>query len=335
MWSAGNRNGDEADSASIRPPFRNRSIAVLGCGSVGSVAAWMIAGMGAHEIILIDRDTLSRDNLRRHPASADAVDHPKVCAVADFVASRLDSQRNVQVSVAGIDTLDRTTMPHGDREDVYPRSLSLFAFQFDALEQIEALARIIARVDAMFVAVDDERLRYAAAYAARQWETPTVMAGVYGGGWGCEAILEGVSNRLPCYGCASAALGRVGVPLERMRHRYVGQPQWSPTDRLATKPNRIATPTSATHAAASAIHVSTAAAFAATALWQALEFCDAKSPAMEPAIARRMCLPSNDRGPHGKIAAMPLFCREDVPVVRRRSCLECGDAQPPANGTTW
>src|SRR5438105_3791576 len=60
-------------------------VAVLGCGSVGGLAAWGCAAAGVGSLILADRDRLLADNVRRHACGRGAVGRLKTAAVARFL----------------------------------------------------------------------------------------------------------------------------------------------------------------------------------------------------------------------------------------------------------
>jgi hypothetical protein len=62
--------------------------------------------------------------------------------------------------------------------------------------------------------VDDEAPKHLIDAMARELCRPVVYAGVYGGGWGAEAIVTDPATGTPCYPCTAQALGRVGIPVE-------------------------------------------------------------------------------------------------------------------------
>jgi molybdopterin/thiamine biosynthesis adenylyltransferase len=153
-------------------------VAVVGCGSVGGLAAWALASAGVRHFALIDRDTLAADNLRRHACGADDLGRPKAEALADLLQAHFPE---AAVRTAGIDVLER---PATCREHV-------------------------ARADIVLAAVDREAPKHLLGLQARELGRPAVYAGVYGGGWGAEVIFADPAG--PCYACCARALGRAGV----------------------------------------------------------------------------------------------------------------------------
>lgn len=299
--------------------FNGKSIAVMGCGSVGGFAAWMVGGMGASELILIDLDHLSESNLRRHVAASDDVCRRKVNACADFIASHLWDSRYIQ----------RVESGHHPRFNLEPvlkikkekSPLVIMPIHCDILRSMNFIAEVFKRVDAVVVAVDDERVRYATAFLARANQTPTAMIGVYAGGWGCESILEGIDDSFACYGCCSASLGRVGVKIQQHRLPYVGQAS-SLQHQAASKSDIEKTKT----AEPSVIHVSVAAAHGINALNSAMSFQGGRQ-SIRPNIAQRMRLPSMAAPPESLEFTLAPFQNEAIPVRRRAGCLECGTPQ--------
>jgi hypothetical protein len=159
-------------------------VAVLGCGSVGSLAAWCLAGAGVTGLDLADRDRLGPGNLRRHACGAHDLGRPKAEAVAGLLGER------------------------------FPRA-TLTPHHFCFLERPDLLRALIQECDVALSAVDDEAPKHLADTMAGELGIPVVYAGVYGGGWACEAVLVDRQADTPCYACAARALGRVGVPVQR------------------------------------------------------------------------------------------------------------------------
>lgn len=62
-----------------------QSVAVVGCGGVGSWAAQFLAMAGVPEIWLFDGDTISSHNLNRLPVPPGAIDQSKSGAIADMI----------------------------------------------------------------------------------------------------------------------------------------------------------------------------------------------------------------------------------------------------------
>ena len=157
-------------------------VLVLGCGSVGGLAAWGLASAGVGALTLIDRDRVEPDNLRRHVCGVGAVGTPKALALARFLGHRFPAA-----------TLD--------------------AHDLDALERPDELRELIGLSDAVLVAVDAEGPKHLSDAMARELGKPVVYVGVYAGGWAGEVILSDAEVGTPCYACTARALGRVGIPL--------------------------------------------------------------------------------------------------------------------------
>jgi hypothetical protein len=157
-------------------------VAVLGCGSVGSLSAWCCAGAGVGVLLVADRDRLEVDNLRRHLCGAEDIGAPKPDAVGRFLRQR------------------------------FPQVTTL-AGRFCFLEQADELRGLLDRCDIALVAVDDEAPKFLIDAITRELGRPVLYAGVYGGGWAAELILTDPAADTPCYACAARTLGRVGVPV--------------------------------------------------------------------------------------------------------------------------
>jgi hypothetical protein len=158
-------------------------VAVLGCGSVGSFAAWACASAGVRHLELADRDALALDNLRRHACGGDDLDVPKPTALARLLARRFPELR-------------------------------VAAHEGCFLREPDRLRRVIAAADVLLVAVDDEAPKHLIDAMARALGKPAVYAGVYGGGWAAEVVALDPAADAPCYACAARSLGRAGVALD-------------------------------------------------------------------------------------------------------------------------
>jgi hypothetical protein len=75
-----------AAEAGSDPRLQGAKVAVIGLGSIGSRAAWLLAAAGAERLVLIDPDRLEARNLRRHLCLADDVGCRKVDAVSAMLA---------------------------------------------------------------------------------------------------------------------------------------------------------------------------------------------------------------------------------------------------------
>jgi molybdopterin/thiamine biosynthesis adenylyltransferase len=160
-------------------------VAIVGCGSVGSLAAWALASAGVRQLALIDRDTLVADNLRRHACGAADLARPKAQALADLLRAHFP-EATVRTIVA------------------------------DVLERPATCREWVAWADVLLVAVDREAPKHLLELQARELSRPAVYAGVYGGGWGAEVVFADSPG--PCYACCARALGRAGVETEPESH---------------------------------------------------------------------------------------------------------------------
>ena len=61
--------------------MKNKSIALVGCGSVGAEVAKMISAIGIGKLILVDFDILKIENIQRHLLGGEYIDYPKVSAL--------------------------------------------------------------------------------------------------------------------------------------------------------------------------------------------------------------------------------------------------------------
>jgi molybdopterin/thiamine biosynthesis adenylyltransferase len=160
--------------------YRDAVVAVLGCGSVGGLAAWACASAGVGTLLLADRDRLEPANSRRHVCGVADRGRAKADAVADFL-------RRHGVSPA-LTTADGCFLADPDAADA-----------------------LLSRCDIALTAVDAEAPRYLVDALARERGVPAVYAGVHGGGWGAEVIFSDTGEETPCYGCAARSLGHGGV----------------------------------------------------------------------------------------------------------------------------
>jgi len=158
-------------------------IAILGNGSVGSLVAWCLASRGVSRLILADRDNLAPENLRRHACGRADLGRPKPEALADFLVDRFPD-------------------------------LAVERHAVCLLEQPDHLRDLIDRAEVVVVAVDDEGVKFLIDSMLWELGRPGIYLGVYGGGWGAEAVLVDPARPTPCYGCTAPRLGRLGIAVE-------------------------------------------------------------------------------------------------------------------------
>jgi molybdopterin/thiamine biosynthesis adenylyltransferase len=155
-------------------------VTMIGTGSVGSLAAWCVAGCGVGHLNLIDRETLAPENVCRHVGCHRQLGRAKSDVVAEFLLDRFGT-------------------------------LNITHQQFCVRSDPERFLALLGRTDLAVVAIDDEGAKYLIDSMLWEHGLPAVYLGVYGGGWGAEAILVDPTGDTRCYGCAAEALGRVGV----------------------------------------------------------------------------------------------------------------------------
>jgi molybdopterin/thiamine biosynthesis adenylyltransferase len=173
--------------------LKHACVAVVGCGSVGGLAAWDLAGAGVRRLILIDRDRLEADNLRRHVCGRGDLGRPKAHAVGGFLAERF-------------------------------AKILIEAHDLCVLESPDETRQLLSECDATLIAVDAEGPKHLIDGMTRMLRRPVVYTGVYGFGWAGEAILSDPTADTPCYACAARALGRVGSPVEPVQTPAYAQP---------------------------------------------------------------------------------------------------------------
>ncbi|WP_338555594.1 ThiF family adenylyltransferase [Paenibacillus sp. KS-LC4] len=81
------RGGDGAISTSAR-------VGIVGCGSIGSQIANSLCDLGVDQLMLIDKDILTFENIARHLCGGNHVGKSKVEAINDYISSRLPYCRN-------------------------------------------------------------------------------------------------------------------------------------------------------------------------------------------------------------------------------------------------
>ena len=69
--------------AELRERLATKSVAILGCGGLGSNCAALLVRSGVLSLTLVDHDRVEADNLNRQLFFADQVGMPKVDALAD------------------------------------------------------------------------------------------------------------------------------------------------------------------------------------------------------------------------------------------------------------
>jgi molybdopterin/thiamine biosynthesis adenylyltransferase len=156
----------------------NKSVAVVGTGSIGSVIAETLADYAAGRLVLIDPDRLLQRNLVRHRLGARHLGRYKVKALAEVLRAR------------------------------YPH-LTVEAHPIDVITDADQVRTILANVDLVVGAADGVAPRRVVNHLARRAGLPTVQACVLeDGGYG-EIVRVGRSGG--CLACYRARLVEEGA----------------------------------------------------------------------------------------------------------------------------
>jgi len=158
----------------------SKRILVVGCGSVGSVAAMLLARSGVKHFVLVDPDAVSETNLCRSAYDKEDIGKPKVTAL----------ERHLQ-AIRGEVRVDARADCLGDLDD-------------------SELEELIAGVD-LVVATTDHPPTQGRIGALSYHVTPAVFAGVYARGTGGEVIYT-LPDQTPCYACVLGAVRDANMP---------------------------------------------------------------------------------------------------------------------------
>jgi hypothetical protein len=133
-------------------------VAIVGCGSVGSKIATILARSGVRNFTLVDEDIFFSENLVRNDLDANAIGRHKV----DAVASRIK-----QVVSAGLVTCRRVSLGHQESAGT-----------------VESVIEAVGKCDLIVDATADASAFNLASAAARRNRKPMVWCEVFGGGIG-------------------------------------------------------------------------------------------------------------------------------------------------------
>lgn len=154
------------------PPLSTRHVLVVGCGSVGSYLADILARHGVGHFTLIDPDTIEAANLSRSVYRCSDIGTQKVVALADHLQA-----------------IDRTTQvqTHGGP----------MAGLTDS-----RLAGLISAADLVVAATDDPVTQAALNHRAYALGSPSVFCALYRGAAAGEVVIT-VPQATPCWMCAT------------------------------------------------------------------------------------------------------------------------------------
>ncbi len=193
------------DSRRIRPStgmsLAERSVLLVGAGSVGSQVGLLLAEAGVGRFGIVDNDTLDAANLSRHAGDLMDLARPKVRVVADLLKRRL---------------------AHGDGHDI------------DLLTLSEAdLDKLIGASDVVVASTDSPAAQFRGKRKLHRTNTPGIFIGAYERASGGEIIVVRPGQG-PCAFCAIGfrlGLGE-GVSVKERRQAY----QSADTERLEAEP---------------------------------------------------------------------------------------------------
>ncbi|TQK17947.1 ThiF family protein [Microbacterium sp. SLBN-154] len=156
------------------------SIAVVGCGSIGSVAADALAGYGVGALHLIDNDRLLWHNLIRHRLGPESVGRFKSAALADAIQERWTNDNVVSHPI-------------------------------DVVRSADVFRSVIREVNLVLCAADGIAPRRVVSHAARRAGVPAVLACVLDQGAIGEIVRLRPSPRFGCLLCLRAQLAGEGA----------------------------------------------------------------------------------------------------------------------------
>lgn len=169
---------------------KKQKLVFIGLGSLGSLTLENLA-YPWREIVLIDPDTLERDNVERHLLSNRYVGKPKVQGVKDWLIDRGVSGKKI-------------TIHHGNAQE------NLFKHT-DA--------------NLVVVSVDNLKAKFFVDNWARANNLPLLVGGIYPLGTGGHTVVLPNPNQI-CYGCAAHTLGEddyqgkkddnYGIPIDEL-----------------------------------------------------------------------------------------------------------------------
>lgn len=158
----------------------NNSVALVGCGSIGSAAAEALAGYGVGRVDLVDPGRFRWHNMIRHELGGESVGRAKV----DAMKVRLNKHWPEQKVVV---------------------------HQIDAVADAHHLRAIVAGVDLVLCAADGVAPRRVASHLARRAGKPAVLACVLDSGSVGEVIRLRPTPRFGCLLCLRQHLASQGA----------------------------------------------------------------------------------------------------------------------------
>jgi molybdopterin/thiamine biosynthesis adenylyltransferase len=158
----------------LMKPLTEARMMIVGLGG-GAPIPFELAKCGVRSFILIDHDVLGPENLIRHPCGVEHIGKPKVYAVSDALQAHTGGILNIQAI----------------NEDVFK------LLEFNAL---------VASVDLIVVATDNEASRFFINEHAVKHAVPTIFVGTFESAIGGEVVTYQPDEG--CYICLAEHIGR-------------------------------------------------------------------------------------------------------------------------------
>jgi hypothetical protein len=156
------------------------SVAVVGCGSIGSVAADSLAGFGLGALHLADFDRLLWHNMVRHPLGPESVGRSKSDAMAERIRQRWSTER-------------------------------VTSHNLDVVRSADVFRSIVREVDLVLCAADGIAPRRVVSHVSRRARVPAVLACVLDQGAIGEIIRLRPTPRFGCLLCLRSFLAAKGA----------------------------------------------------------------------------------------------------------------------------
>ena len=154
--------------------MQHKKVAVIGLGSGGGFGAVELAKSGVGSFTLVDFDRLQVENISRHTCGLADVGRWKTRAIRDKILQ-------------------------------HSSSAVIECYEIDVTEQTELLESIVASVDLVFVATDNEISKYMINEACVSNRVPAVYGGVYERAFAGEVVLV-TPDHGGCYACVRHGL---------------------------------------------------------------------------------------------------------------------------------
>lgn len=158
----------------------NKRVLIVGCGSIGSVAAALLARSGVENFVLVDPDEVSGTNICRSVFGEGDIGMPKVAALTNHLRA---IRKGLQIDARETDLRD--------------------------IDDPE-LEELIGAAD-MVIAATDHPPTQGRLGALSYHRAPTVFPGVYARGTGGEVIFT-IPDQTPCYACVLGAVRNANMP---------------------------------------------------------------------------------------------------------------------------